>query len=328
MADVFVSYKREDRAIAERAAAWIRRNGLSAFFDVNIPVGDTWDQVIETELRQAKAVLVLWTPRSAASRWVRLEARDALTRGILCPVVVEECNLPLEFQDIQSAQISSFDTPSQELERLFESVSHCVGHQSKGAQSSILATVEAPSEYQHYCDLIRSAVEVCDFISFLSAQSDAESVQQMHKAFSRLKIDIGQIESVERRVYERHELSLDVQNGKFLIWSAEKRSNPWPIFDQIRRAYLKRDIDEAAYSFSRRYGIIRIDLVDNTADPDEPSTRRPEWFNGSKLSEQGVAEIYRLYDEGRSVYAAAKHMGISYSAASHRYEMWKNRQQK
>ncbi len=328
MADVFVSYKREDRAIAERAAAFVQRAGLSTFFDVNIPVGDTWDQVIEAELRAAKAVLVLWTPSSVNSRWVRIEARDALTRGILCPVIVEDCAIPLEFQDVQAAQVSSFDLPSGDLDRLLERLFECLEREGTVPEINLVRAGEGRSEYQHYCELVRASVEACDFISFLTAQPvDPDGSQQVYKAFSRLKIDIGQLESLERRVYGKMELCIDLQNAKFFVWEAAKRADRWLLLDQFRRSWMKRDIDEAAYYFSRRHGIIRPDLVERTRnDEDAQESRNPAWFSGSRLSEQGVAAIYRMYDEGRSVYAAAKAMGISYSAASHRRELWKERQ--
>ena len=51
-----------------------------------IDAGQQFDDQIEAELKAAKAVLVVWTSTSAASRWVRGEAREAADRGTLVPV--------------------------------------------------------------------------------------------------------------------------------------------------------------------------------------------------------------------------------------------------
>ncbi len=39
--------------------------------------------MIAATLEDARAVVVVWTPTSVASRWVRGEAREAADRGIL-----------------------------------------------------------------------------------------------------------------------------------------------------------------------------------------------------------------------------------------------------
>lgn len=108
MADVFISYKREDRAIAEQLAHEIKASGFTAFFDVEIPVGDMWDSRIESELNAAAVVVVLWSQSAADSRWVKLEARRALERGVLLPALIGDCRVPLEFSDIQTADLRAF----------------------------------------------------------------------------------------------------------------------------------------------------------------------------------------------------------------------------
>ena len=45
--------------------------------------GQEFDDRIEAELDAAKAVLVVWTPSSTGSRWVRGEAREAAERGVV-----------------------------------------------------------------------------------------------------------------------------------------------------------------------------------------------------------------------------------------------------
>ena len=71
MADVFVSYARSDKAIVAPLVAAIEARGWSVWWDPEIDAGQQFDDQIEAELKAAKAVVVVWTPTSAASRWVR-----------------------------------------------------------------------------------------------------------------------------------------------------------------------------------------------------------------------------------------------------------------
>jgi len=81
MADVFVSYARSDKTLVAPLVAAIQAQGWSVWWDPEIDAGQQFDDQIEAELKAAKAVLVVWTPTSAASRWVRGEAREAADRG-------------------------------------------------------------------------------------------------------------------------------------------------------------------------------------------------------------------------------------------------------
>jgi adenylate cyclase len=76
MADVFVSYARSDRARIAPLVAAIEAKGWSVWWDAEIDPGQEFDRRIAEELKAAAAVLVVWTPHSVTSRWVRGEARE------------------------------------------------------------------------------------------------------------------------------------------------------------------------------------------------------------------------------------------------------------
>src|SRR5262245_62607998 len=98
MADVFISYASEDRARARALAEALAGYGWSVWWDRNIPLGKSFDEVIEQALAQARCVIVLWSRVSVASEWVRNEASEAKRRGILVTVFLEEINASLEFR--------------------------------------------------------------------------------------------------------------------------------------------------------------------------------------------------------------------------------------
>src|SRR6516165_2849250 len=90
MADVFVSYARGDKARVAPLVAAIEAQGWSVWWDPSINPGEEFDRQIAAELKAAAAVLVVWTPNSVGSRWVRGEAREGADRGILVPVRFED----------------------------------------------------------------------------------------------------------------------------------------------------------------------------------------------------------------------------------------------
>ena len=106
MNDIFLSYNREDQQIAKRFAHAFEAQGLSVWWDVTLRSGETYDEVTEAALRGARAVVVLWSKRSVASRWVRSEATIALRAGTLAPVMVEPCERPVMFELTQTSDLS------------------------------------------------------------------------------------------------------------------------------------------------------------------------------------------------------------------------------
>jgi uncharacterized protein (DUF924 family)/TolB-like protein len=106
MADVFVSYARSDRARVAPLVAAIEARGWSVWWDPEIVAGQEFDRLIAGQLKAAAAVLVVWTPDSVASRWVRGEAREGAERGILVPVRFERADLPI---DVRALHTTDFD---------------------------------------------------------------------------------------------------------------------------------------------------------------------------------------------------------------------------
>lgn len=104
----FVSYAREDAACANRIAAELLRSNVPTFIDSRIEVGERWDEALDAAIDAAFAVVVLWSPRSVHSRWVRKEARHGLGRDILCPAFIAQCIVPLEFSDVQAANFMNW----------------------------------------------------------------------------------------------------------------------------------------------------------------------------------------------------------------------------
>jgi predicted ATPase/class 3 adenylate cyclase len=105
-ADVFLSYAREDQAVARKFAEALEREGLGVWWDIALRSGDTYDEAMEAALRGAKAVVVLWSKSSVNSRWVRSEATLADRNKTFVPAMIEACERPIMFELTQTAELS------------------------------------------------------------------------------------------------------------------------------------------------------------------------------------------------------------------------------
>jgi TolB-like protein/Tfp pilus assembly protein PilF len=105
VSQVFISYNREDQPVARIFAEAFERAGLRVWWDTAIRSGETYDVITENALRSALAVVVLWSPRSVVSRWVRSEATLADRNKTLIPAMIEPCERPIMFELTQTAEL-------------------------------------------------------------------------------------------------------------------------------------------------------------------------------------------------------------------------------
>ena len=105
--DVFLSYKREDEERAARLVRALESHGLSVWWDRSLPGGESWQANIESALNAAGCVVVMWSEGAVgpAGQYVRDEARRALVRGVLVPVLVDPVAPPLGFGEIQAIDL-------------------------------------------------------------------------------------------------------------------------------------------------------------------------------------------------------------------------------
>ena len=113
MADVFVSYARSDKARVAPLVAAIVAKGWTVWWDPEITPGQEFDDQIDAEIEAAKAVMVVWTPTSVASRWVRGEAREAADGNKLVPVRFDKARLPMDVRAIHTTDLDGWNDDPQ-----------------------------------------------------------------------------------------------------------------------------------------------------------------------------------------------------------------------
>jgi hypothetical protein len=94
MADVFISYKREEANHAGRLASVLEQLGYSVWWDVALLSGDEFRDVIREMIDRCAAVVVLWSPLAVTSRFVVDEASYANRKDKLLPAMLQPADLP------------------------------------------------------------------------------------------------------------------------------------------------------------------------------------------------------------------------------------------
>lgn len=139
MTDVFISYKREQRPHCARIAEKLRALGLDVWFDAKLESGTSFDSEIESKIRAAKAVLVLWSPEAAKSAWVRNEATIGLERGVLVSVEIVACNRPVQFTTTHTEPLHRADFADDDpiWQRILARIGRLAGREDLAARANI-----------------------------------------------------------------------------------------------------------------------------------------------------------------------------------------------
>ena len=130
MADIFISYAREDAVLARALAEAFTAVGWSVWFDDAIRAGAPYDAVIDQQLDAAACVVVIWSRASVDSNWVRAEASAADDQAKLVPVTFEQSlRLPVRFRQLRVSHLTSTDVrePTAEARDLLADVARLTG---------------------------------------------------------------------------------------------------------------------------------------------------------------------------------------------------------
>ena len=105
MADIFISYSREDRGLIDQLSEEVENLGYTVWCDGDLQGGSAWRQAIATEITKCQVLIVLWSENSKKSVFVPQEVDEAMQ--LEKPVIAlrvkgfESKDVPLGFRHIQ-----------------------------------------------------------------------------------------------------------------------------------------------------------------------------------------------------------------------------------
>jgi TIR domain len=82
MNQVFISYRKTERALAEEFKKRIEKTGFQVWMDTKLHAGTEWRDAIDQEIRKSIAVVVLLTPDAKSSEYVTYEWAFAYGAGV------------------------------------------------------------------------------------------------------------------------------------------------------------------------------------------------------------------------------------------------------
>ena len=143
MANVFLSYSREDLAAARAIAHALESSGHSVWWDREIKGGTEYAKEIDRALEAAEAVVVLWSAHSTSSAWVRDEAEVGRDSGRLIPATIDGSRPPLGFRQYQTIDLAKWCRTKAPGE--FEELLHAVSAGARPAASTNSSPAISPT---------------------------------------------------------------------------------------------------------------------------------------------------------------------------------------
>jgi adenylate cyclase len=129
---VFLSYAREDVDCAKSLAEAIAGAGHEVWWDRHLHGGSRFVAEIDRALKDAEAVVVLWSESSVESAWVQDEAAEGRDSGRLVPVSIGQVKPPLGFRQFHTIPLGAWDgdAPPDSLEELVGAIGRTCGAES------------------------------------------------------------------------------------------------------------------------------------------------------------------------------------------------------
>jgi len=138
VAKVFLSYAREDVDTAKPLAECLGRAGHEVWWDRQIQGGSRFATEIDRELKDAEAVVVLWTKAALESAWVQDEAAEGRDTGRLVPTSVDGSRPPLGFRQFHTVDLTKWNGGGEpeNLGDLLSAIAKTTGDDSKAGPAT------------------------------------------------------------------------------------------------------------------------------------------------------------------------------------------------
>ena len=141
---VFISYASRDADEVERIVDELQKHELDVWFDrESIRLGSSIPEAIDRGLEHADYYMIVLSPESVESPWVRAELDAALMKHktgelFILPLLLRECKIPLLLQPLLFADFTvGFDLGLRKLIDFFTSEAQTAGGESPGAVSRL-----------------------------------------------------------------------------------------------------------------------------------------------------------------------------------------------
>ena len=155
MARVFLSYARDDVDAAKELADGIGQAGHDVWWDRHLHGGSRFSDEIDRALKDAEAVVVLWSKTSVQSAWVQDEAAEGRDSGRLVPVTLGSAKPPLGFRQFHTIDLGNWTGQGrpEALGDVLDAIGRTRGSDGCGEQFSRTEPAKPPQKKASVCVL-------------------------------------------------------------------------------------------------------------------------------------------------------------------------------
>jgi len=154
LAKIFLSYARDDADSAKQIAERISDAGHEVWWDRHLHGGSRFVNEIDRALKDAEAVVVLWSSSSVESAWVQDEAAEGRDSGRLVPVSLGSAKPPLGFRQFHTIALGATagEVGAEAVRDLLDAISRTCGSARESEQLTT-AKSEKPAAKASICVL-------------------------------------------------------------------------------------------------------------------------------------------------------------------------------
>ena len=155
MARVFLSYARDDVEAARQLADGIALAGHDVWWDRHLHGGSRFSAEIDRALKDAEAVVVLWSRTSVESAWVQDEAAEGRDDGRLVPVVIGSVKPPLGFRQFHTIDLGPWNGqgPPDALDDILSAIGQTCGSDVRDQDAGSDQKAESSQQKASVCVL-------------------------------------------------------------------------------------------------------------------------------------------------------------------------------
>jgi adenylate cyclase len=142
---IFLSYARDDLDAARQLAEGIAQAGHEVWWDRHLHGGSRFVSEIDRALKDAEAVVVLWSDVSVESAWVQDEAAEGRDTGRLVPVAIGSAKPPLGFRQFHTIDLGPKNGHArpEALDELLDAISRTSGSDLRPEKPSASKTAKS-----------------------------------------------------------------------------------------------------------------------------------------------------------------------------------------
>lgn|GEM_PF-6268650 len=179
--DIFVSYASKDHLLVRPLVERLEADGWRVWWDRHIQSGEAWETAIERALDEARCTIVCWSEASIQSEWVRSEAAEAIARGTLVPVQLDDTRLPLRFRALQTRRLTGWPDSHDpnEVDRLLADLKILLGETKAGSAAAAARAPAADRSERRRVTLLRGLL-----VQHQEVSDDPEAFDEMVQALS------------------------------------------------------------------------------------------------------------------------------------------------